>query len=105
MNALRRYEIFLPRKFNDGTPVPGELIADTVLELRQRFGAVTCETQTIHGSWEHEGEEYRDDLIRMFVDVADVPANREFFRQLKEQLKARFQQVEIWITTYPVDVV
>ena len=40
MSALRRYEIFLPQKFNDGTPVPGELIAETILELRQRFGAV-----------------------------------------------------------------
>lgn len=70
MSVWRRYEIFLPLRFNDGTPVPGDLIADTLLELRQRFGAVSCETQTIRGVWEHEGEEYRDDLIRLFVDVA-----------------------------------
>src|SRR5438067_2254796 len=105
MSASRRYEIFLPQKFNDGTPVPDQLFAETVLELRQRFGAVSCETQTIQGAWEHEGEAYRDDLIRVFVDVPDVPANREFFRQLKERLKTRFQQIEIWMTTYPVDVV
>jgi hypothetical protein len=105
MSASRRYEIFLPQKFNDGTPVPDQLLADTVLELRQRFRAVSCETQTIQGAWEHEGEVYRDDLIRVFVDVDDVPANREFFRQLKERLKTRFQQIEIWMTTYPVDVV
>lgn len=34
MSALRRYEIFLPRRFNDGTLVPDELIANTLLELR-----------------------------------------------------------------------
>lgn len=105
MNVLRRYEIFLPRRFNDGAPVPDGLIADTLLELRQRFGAVSSDTQTTHGIWEHEGAEYRDDLVRVFVDVADLPANREFFQDLKERLKDRFQQIEIWMTTYTVDVV
>jgi len=105
MSALRRYEIFLPLRFNDGTLVPDELIADTLFELRQRFGAVSCETQSIRGVWEHEGEVYRDDLVRVFVDVADAAAHREFFRQLKQQLKVRFRQIEIWMTTYTVDVV
>jgi hypothetical protein len=39
----------LPRRFNDGEPVPDELIADALLELEERFGAVSCETQTIRG--------------------------------------------------------
>jgi len=105
MSALRRYEIYLPLRFNDGQPVPNELIADTLLELRQRFGAVSCETQTISGAWEHEDRVYRDDLVRVFVDVADLPANREFFVDLKGRLKARFRQIDLWMTTYLVDVV
>ncbi|MBI4024670.1 MAG: hypothetical protein HY360_06785 [Verrucomicrobia bacterium] len=48
---------------------------------------------------------FHDDLVRVFVDVADIPAHREFFVQLKERLKTRFRQIEIWMTTYPVDVV
>ncbi len=105
MSALRRYEIYLPLRFNDGQPVPNELIADTLLELRQRFGAVSCETQTISGTWEHEEQTYRDDLVRVFVDVVDLPANREFFVDLKGRLKTRFRQIDLWMTTYPVDVV
>jgi hypothetical protein len=46
MSALRRYEILLPSQFNDGRPVPPDLIADTLQELEQAFGAVSCETQT-----------------------------------------------------------
>ena len=42
--SFRRYEILLPRSFNDGKPIPYELIGQTVRELRQRFGAATCET-------------------------------------------------------------
>jgi hypothetical protein len=73
--------------------------------LRQRFGAVSYETQIIHGIWQHQGSEYQDELIRVFVDVEDRPANREFFRSYKEQLKARFHQLEIWMTTHLIDSV
>jgi hypothetical protein len=71
--SLRRYEILLPLRFNDGQPVSDDLVADTLLELEQQFGAVSAETQTIRGVWRHEGESFRDDLVRVFVDVADEP--------------------------------
>jgi hypothetical protein len=62
---LRRFEVLLPLRFNDGSPVPDDAVADTLLELEQRFGSVSCETQTIRGQWRHEGQNYRDDLIRV----------------------------------------
>jgi hypothetical protein len=102
--SLRRYEILLPLRFNDGQPVPDDLVAEALLELERRFGAVSAETQTIRGLWRHEGESYRDDLVRIFVDVADEAEHRRFFLEFKEQLKARFQQIDIWMTTYPIEV-
>jgi hypothetical protein len=101
---VRRFEVLLPLRFNDGTAVPGDAIADTLLELEQRFGAVSCETQTIRGQWRHEGQSYRDDLIRVFVDVADEPESRQYFIEFKERLKARFQQLDIWMTTHLIEV-
>ncbi len=101
--ALRRYEILLPLRFNDGQPVPEDVVAETLLELEQHFGAVSSETQTIRGFWRHEGESYRDDLIRVFVDVTDDPGHREFFLELKERLKVRLRQLDIWMTTYPIE--
>ncbi len=101
---VRRFEVLLPLRFNDGTAVPDEAIADTLLELEQRFGAVSCETQTIRGQWRHAGQSYRDDLIRVFVDVADEPESRQFFVEYKERLKARFRQLDIWMTTYLIEV-
>lgn len=97
---VRRFEVLLPLRFNDGTPVPDNTIADTVLELEQQFGAVSCDTQTIRGQWRHEGQMYRDDLIRVDVDAADEPKNRQYFIECKERLKIRFQQIDIWMTTY-----
>ncbi len=102
--SLRRFEILLPVRFNDGQPVPDELIADTLLERRQQFGAVSSETQVIRGIWEQQGQIYRDDLVRVFVDVPDVSESRQFFVDLKDRLKSRFQQLDIWMTTYPIEV-
>ena len=101
---LRRYEVLLPLRFNDGRPVPDEVVADALLELESQFGAVSCETQTIRGLWRHEGESYRDDLIRVFVDIADEPEGRLFFLDFKERMKASFGQIDLWMTTYPIEV-
>jgi hypothetical protein len=102
--AYRRYEILLPLRFNDGQPVPEALVGDTLFDLRERFGAISSETQTIRGTWQHEGQIFRDDLVRVFVDVPDLPDNRQFFVEYKEHLKTRFQQLDIWMTTYALEI-
>jgi hypothetical protein len=76
-----------------------------LLDLEERFGAVSAETQLIEGRWRHQGELYRDELIRVFCDVPDTDQNLQFFVELKERLKARFQQLDIWMTTYPLGVI
>jgi hypothetical protein len=84
--------------------VPDELIGETLLELRLQFGAVSSETQIIRGLWQHEGQVSRDELVRIFVDAPDVAESRQFFLEFKERLKARFRQIDIWMTTYPIEV-
>jgi hypothetical protein len=101
--SFRRFEVLLPLRFNDQQPVPNDLIVDTLLELEQQFGAVSSETQIIRGHWHYERQSYRDDLVRVFVDVPDIPENRQFFSEFKERLKTRFQQIDIWMTTYPIE--
>jgi hypothetical protein len=102
--AYRRYELLLPLRFNDGNPVPAELRADLLVELEQRFGAVSWESQTIFGQWSFQGQTYRDELVRVFVDVPDSDDNHRFFTALKERLKSNFQQLDIWMTTHPLEI-
>ena len=101
---MRRYEILLPLRFNDGTPVPDELVGEAIVLLRDRFGAASFETQTIRGVWQHEGQAYKDDLMRLFADVPDTSENRQWFLQFKERLKRDFQQIDIWMITHPIEV-
>ena len=53
---------------------------------------------------DQESEVYRDELIRLFVDALDTTASMDFFREFKERLKQRFAQLDIWMTTYPIEV-
>ena len=84
--------------------MPTRLVTEAVMELREQFGAASCETQTIRGQWQHQGEVYEDELVRLFVDVEDHPENRQFFLEFKQRLKARFQQIDLWLTSHPIDL-
>lgn len=101
----RRFEILIPLRFNDGSDVPESLVGETLVDLRKRFQAVSAETQVIRGFWEHKGEVFRDEHMRLFIDVEDRPENRIFFSQFKEVLKERFRQIDIWMTSHPLDVI
>jgi hypothetical protein len=39
------------------------------------------------------------------VDVEMTAETREFFRNLKERLKVRFRQFDIWIVSFEIEVV
>ena len=48
-----RFEILLPLRFNERSPVPDDFIADALGELRRKFGAVSSETQRIESQGHH----------------------------------------------------
>src|SRR5437879_8851822 len=90
--SFRRFEILLPLRFNDGKPVPDELVAETLTDLEQQFGAVSSESQVIRGIWHSQGQVFRDESARVFVDVLDLPENRQFFVEYKDRLKLRSEE-------------
>jgi hypothetical protein len=100
----RRFEVMLPLQFNEGQPVPGEWLAEAVLEIVDHFGGVTYETQKVEGHWRHGGVLYRDDLVRLIVDVPDHQKNRRWMRQFKERWKTRLRQLAVWMVSYNIDV-
>jgi len=104
MSAYCRFEILLPLTFNDGRPVPPDFVANAAAEIQGRFGGVSWESQVIEGIWGTGGIQYRDRLNRIFVDAEDTEANRQFFTALKARLKSRFQQVDIWLTVHPIEI-
>ena len=100
----RRFEVLLPLRFNDGRDIPGEWIAEAVLEIVDHFGAASYETQKVEGHWRHSGILYRDDLVRVVVDVPDSTRNRQWMREFKDRWKVRLEQLELWLVSYRIDV-
>lgn len=93
----RRYEILLPRCSSDGKPIPDAVFADSLAELLQRFGPDSSDTRVLHSR--------RDGFVLFLIDVPDDVESRDFFHEFTERLKVRFQQIDIFMTTYPVEVI
>jgi hypothetical protein len=89
---------------NDGRRVDPAKHEKTHEELVARFGALSHLPATVRGVWAHEGQRYEEDFIRLFVDVPDTQANRKFFVRLKATLLKRFEQLEIYVASYSVDI-
>jgi hypothetical protein len=93
----------LPLKFNDGLPVPADILNQTREELLARFDGLTVHPRSLLGIWQQEGQRFEDELVRITIDVEDVDENWFFFSNLKTTLLERFQQLEIYMISYPID--
>ena len=101
MNSkLCRFEILVPLQFNDGREVPPEWLAEAVLEIVENFGAASYETQKVEGHWRQQGILYRDNLVKIVIDVSDEITNREWMREYKARWKAKLEQLELWLVSY-----
>jgi hypothetical protein len=103
-NKWRRFEVLLPLQFNDGRDVPAEWLADAVLEIVDHFGAASYETQRVEGHWRHASVLYRDNLVRLVVDVPDTPSNRKWMKAFKERWKSKLEQLELWLVSYLITI-
>jgi len=99
----RRYEILLPLKHNDGRPVSQAVLYQTREDLLSEFDGVAVDPHSVLGVWQHGGERYEDELARITVDVDDTPENQAFFTNFKQLLLERFEQVEIYMISFPIE--
>lgn len=105
--SKRRYEILLPAEFNDGRLVADacpRCFPESLSEVIDSFGAFTFRPDAALGSWTAGGHRYDDRLYALAVDVEDTAENRAWIAHLKSHLRRRFEQVEIYVTSHPIDV-
>src|SRR5256885_9831877 len=98
----RRFEVLLPLQFNYGRDVPPESLAEAVFEIVEKFGAASYETERIEGHWRHAGVVYRDNLVRLVVDLPDTAHNRRWMKQFKQRWKKKLEQLELWLASYAI---
>jgi hypothetical protein len=100
---ITRLEILLPLTYNDGTTIEDEKFELTADELTEHFGGITEDVLRATGTWKYGGARYRDELLRLRID-SDHPKAVAFLKSYKRVLKARFQQIDIWITAHDIHV-
>jgi hypothetical protein len=69
-----------------------------------RFGALTFDPRTTNGVWTTGGMRYDYELFRLTVDVPDTDDSRHWIAIFKKELLKRFDQLEIYIVSHPVEV-
>jgi hypothetical protein len=67
--------------------VPSEWLAEAVLEVVDHFGGASYETQKVEGHWRASGILYRDNLVKIVVDLPDSDENREWMKHFKARWK------------------
>jgi hypothetical protein len=73
--------------------VPADWLAEAVLEVVDQFGAASYETQKVEGHWRHSGVLYRDELVKIIVDVPDTAKNRQWMKRFKSLGKSGFSSL------------
>jgi len=104
MATKRRYEILLPVLDNAGEIQPAANFEAVEERLLNFFGGFT-NCGKVRGEWAHGESVHRDELIKVSVDIDDTPWNRERMKALKMVTQEAFKQVELYVTSYVVEVI
>jgi hypothetical protein len=69
---MKKYEIYLPLKYNDGREIEAEKIKQIREELIAVFGALTVSSQSApyQGTWKYGGVDFIDDIIKIELSPA-----------------------------------
>ena len=104
---MKKYEIYLPLKYNDGREIEAEKIKQIRNELLAVFGALTVSSQTApcQGTWNYGGVDFIDDIIKVEIIAGADRKTERFFRQFKARLKRFLHQVDILITAQNIHTI
>jgi hypothetical protein len=87
---VKEYELYLPLRYNDGSPVEDLKIKEVGELLLQQFGGFTFFPQPNQGTWQTANVIYHDEIVIFRVLTGKVRSPRQFFRRLKSDSKREY---------------
>ena len=100
---MKEYDLFVPLRYNDGTPIESVKFQILQARLLEYFNGVTFFPQASQGLWKAGDVTYRDEIVIYRVVTSNVRSARQFLKRLKEELKTAFRQQEILIVERDVE--
>lgn len=101
---MKKYEIYLPLRYNDGKQIEPQKLKEVRQQLIAVFAALTVSSLSspLQGTWRHGGVEFVDDIIRIEI-ITDE--DLRFFKNFKRQLKRTLRQLDILITVQDIHTI
>jgi len=94
---VREYDVFVPLRYNDGTPMEPVRFQVIQARLLEYFNGVTFFPQPGQDCWKAGDVTYRDEIVIYRVVTRNARSARRFLRRFKEELKAALRQEDIFI--------
>ena len=98
--SARRYDIYLPLAYNDGTLIPKEKYDAVEDQLLGHFGGLTAQQREFpfRGKWHEGATVYHDQVIVLTALDFRRGGSARFIARFKAELLVQFEQVEVLIT-------
>ncbi len=58
----------------------------------------------IEGHWRSGATLYRDNLVRLVIDLPDTAANRRWIKSFMQRWKRKLKQLELWMISYTITI-
>lgn len=100
----REYELLVPTRYPDGTFVDESKLLVIKHRLQCRFEFCHFMRQQVLGSFEVGSAVFREELASFRIVAEDIEQPRDFFQQLKAELK-RDMQLEIAVIVRKVEII
>ena len=94
---MKEYDVFLPLKYNDGTPIEARKFLKLRDWLLEHFDGLTYFPQPNEGFWRLANVTYRDEIVIYRVLSQNPATARRMLKKLKVRLLRGFHQEEILI--------
>lgn len=99
MPSRLRYEIYIPKLYNNKIPIESSKYNFIKNKLQKKFGGISIHSESVQGTWVHpiSKQIFNDKCFRYEVIVEKNPENEKFFKEFKEELKKLLLQHEIFM--------
>jgi hypothetical protein len=101
-----KVDILLPKRYKNQSLIEGNKFAETFDEIYNEFGGCTADNSPLLRSWFNRStlERDNDECISYWVIYDDNYSSIFFLDQMKQKLKVRFDQDEIFMYSSFVNV-
>jgi hypothetical protein len=101
---MKKYEIYLPLKYNNGAKIERRKISRIREELVHVFGARTVSSQAApyQGAWNYGGTDFIEDIIKIEIIASADRKTQKFFKHFKQRLKRLLKQIDVLIVAQDI---